>query len=123
MLLFRKETERIEESRIVLRGWPGAALTWLEMISRLLTPAQRTTPGAFPEEDPSDAQVRIRRKGEGAEVKEIWLSYREVLEGDNVGYKSQLSSLILSQNPPLMRWGWAIYILGICTQGLNGHFS
>ena len=50
--LFRKETERIEESRIVLRGWPGAALTWLEMISRLLTPAQRTAPGVFPEETP-----------------------------------------------------------------------
>ena len=51
------------------------------------------------------------------------LNYREVLKGDNVGYKSQLSSLILSQSPPLMRWGWAIYILGICTQWLNSHFS
>ena len=81
-------------------------------------------PGAFFEEGHSDAQVRIRKKkGEGAEVKEIWLNYREVLKGDNVGYKSQLSFLILSPSPPLMRWGWAIYILGICTQGLSGHFS
>ena len=94
------------------------------MILTLPTPAQRTAPGAFPEEDPSDTQVRIRKKGEGAEVKEIWLSYREVLKGDNVGHKSQLSSSILSQkSPPLMRWGWAIYILGICPQGLNGHLS
>ena len=75
-------------SKTVLRGWPGAALTWLEMILILLTPTQRTAPGAFPEEDPSDTQVRIRKKGEGAEVKEIWLSYREVLKCDNVGYKS-----------------------------------
>ena len=92
-------------------------MTWQEINLRLLTPAQRTAPGTFPEEDPSDAQVRIGKKGEGAEVKEIWFGYREVLKGDNVGYKLQLSSLILSKSPPLMRWGWAIYILGIALKG------
>ena len=77
----------------------------------------------YPRKVPPTLKSESGKKGEGAEVKEIWLNYREVLKGDNVGYKSQLSSLILSQSPPLMRWGWAIYILGICTQGLNGHFS
>jgi len=70
----------MRKSKTVLRGWPGAAMTWLKMITSLLTLAQRTTPGAFPEENPSDTQVRIRRKGEGAEIKKVWLSYREVLK-------------------------------------------
>ena len=88
---------------------------------RLLTPAQRTASGAYPEKDPSDAQVKIRKKGDGAEVKEIWLSYREVLKGDKVGYSRNYPLQSSLQIPLLMRWGWAIYILGICTQGLNGH--
>uniref|UniRef100_A0A7C9CQ90 Uncharacterized protein n=1 Tax=Opuntia streptacantha TaxID=393608 RepID=A0A7C9CQ90_OPUST len=113
----------MRESKIVLRGWPGAALTWQEMISRLLTPAQRTAPGAFPEENPSDAQVRIRRKGEGAEVKEIWLSCREAPKAIILVISRNYPLQFSSKSPPLMRWGWAIYILGICTQGLNGHLS
>ena len=76
----------MKKSKTVLRGWPGAAMTWQETDLRLPTLTQRTAPGAFSEEDPSDAQVRIRKKGDGAEVKEIWLSYREVLKGEKVGY-------------------------------------
>jgi len=45
------------------------------------------------------------KKGEGAEVKEIWLSYREVLKGDNVGYESQLFSSILPQKSPFNEVG------------------
>ena len=114
----------MRKSKTVLRGWPGAALTRQELISGLLIPAQRTAPGAFPEEDPSDAQVRIGRKRKGAEVKEIWLKYQEVLMTIGLvasrNYPLQFSPSAL---PFLMWWGWAIYILGICTQGLNGHLS
>ena len=107
------------------------SLTWMAQSSDdvarggLETPdtCTKDCPGAFPEEDPSDAQVRIRRKGEGAEIKKVWLSYREVLKAvmlvTSRNYPTQFSPKV----PPLMRWGWAIYILGICTQGLNGHFS
>ena len=49
------------------------------------------------------------------------LSYREVLKGEQVGYNRNYPPKSPPSSPPLMRW--AIYILGICTQGLNGHFS
>jgi len=61
-------------------------MTWQEMDLRLLTPEQRTAPGAFPEEDPSDAQVRIRKKEIVRNLRKSGLSYREVLKGEKVGY-------------------------------------
>ena len=76
----------MRKSKTVLRGWPGTTITWQEVDLRLLTPAQRTAPGAFFEEDPSDAQVRIRKKEIVRNLRKSGLSYREVLKGEKVGY-------------------------------------
>ena len=66
----------MRKSKTVLRGWPGAAMTWQDVDLRPLTPVQRTAPGEFPEEDPSDAQVRIRKKKVVQNLRKSGLSYR-----------------------------------------------
>ena len=48
------------------------------------------------------------------------LSYREVPKGEKVGYSRNYPPKSPPFSLPLMRWGWTIYILEICTQGLNG---
>jgi len=88
----------MRKSKTVLRGCPAAALTWQEIDLRLLTPAQRTVPGAFPEEGPSDAQVRIRKKEIVWKLRKTGLSYREVLKGEKVGYSRNYPPQS-SQNP------------------------
>jgi len=90
----------MRKSKTVLRGWPGAALTWQEVDLRLLTPAQRTAPGAFSEADPSDAQVKIRKKGIVRKFRKSGSSYREVLKGEKVGYSRNYPPKFLSQKIP-----------------------